>query len=474
MTLSVSSFVRLARWRTALAGLALACTLATLPAPTYAAAEQRPRELQEKTSTELQKLSPLLDAKNWEGALALVQSAKSKVPADSYDALILSDIEAKVYLQKGDYAKAIPVWETTVKLADAHNYMEPRTVQEIIYFLGQLHYQEASTSKNRDVQKQHFAKSIAFLERWLKGTDKPDRDPTRQDAQVFFANVLYNLASLDPDNIDQDLLKKAEQEVQKGLRMTTKPKETLYLILLAIAQQQNDYPRLAELLELLLAKSPSKKDFWPQLAGVYLALAAQEKDEVKAREHYTRAILAIERAQSLGFMKSPKENYNLVGTYFNVGQFGRATEILHSGLRDGSIENDLKNWELLAYSYQQVDKPYQAIDALQEGTKKFPDSGQLDYQAATIYYSLNKPEEAFKHLQQATKKGNLDKPGAVYAFLGYVSWDLGKLDEASAAIEKALSYPDGQRDAQLPRLKEAVENAIRERAVATGAATASR
>jgi tetratricopeptide (TPR) repeat protein len=157
----------------------------------------------------------------------------------------------------------------------------------------------------------------------------------------------------------------------------------------------------------------------------------------------------------------------LVGIYFNVGQFGRATEILHAGLKDGSIDSELKNWELLAYSYQQVDRPLQAIEALKEGSKKFPNSGQLDYQIAQIYYALNKPEDSYKALQSATTKGHLDKPGAVLGFLGYVCWELGKLPEALEAIQKAMASPDAQKDTQLPRLKTAVEEAIREREAAS-------
>jgi tetratricopeptide (TPR) repeat protein len=220
-------------------------------------------------------------------------------------------------------------------------------------------------------------------------------------------------------------------------------------------------------LEYLVKQTPTKKDYWGQLEGVYLNLAAQEKDERKAREYNIRAILAIERAQSLGYLKTPKDNFTLYGIYFNIGQFGRGTEILHAGLRDGSIENEIKNWEMLAYSYQQVDRPLQAIDALKEGSKKFPNSGQLDYSAAQIYYSINKPEESFKALENAVKKGHFEKPGAVYSFLGYVCWELGKFNEALDAIKKAQATPDGQKDQQLPKLRQAVEDAIRDREEAT-------
>ena len=460
MTVSSFNISPLIR-RANLGRFALALLLA-LPVASTAQEEER-HQLEEKTSTELQKLTPLVEAKNWDGALALLNGLKPKVGPESFDMAIITDVEAKVYLQKGDYSKVIAPWETALKLSDKHKYLSDTSVQDIIYYLAQIYYQEATSTKVQAVQKQNFAKATSYLERWFANSARPDTDATKQEAAIFYANLLYNQAVIDPDNINKEFLNKAEAEVEKGLRMSARPKETFYVILLAIAQQKGDYHRLAELLELLVKQNPQKKDYWAQLAGVYGNLAAAEKDEKKIREYNIRSINAIERAQALGFMKTPKENYTLFGLYFNVSQFGRATEILHAGLRDGSIESEQKNWELLASSYQQVDQPFKAIEALNEGAKKFPKSGQLDYQAATIHYSLNKPEGAYKALQSAVAKGGLAKPGAVHAFMGYVCWEMGKFNEALDAINKALTFPDTQNDKQLPQLKQAVEEAIRDR-----------
>ncbi len=445
---------------------ALFCALAAaLATPVVlSAADQPAHHLDERVATELQKLQPLVDAKNWDGSLALIQTLKSSAKPESYDLAFLSDIEAKLYLQKGDYSKVPPPWEQALRLHDKFNYFQPAAVQDILYYLAQIYYQEATGTKNAAVQKESFAKAQSYLQRWFANNTKPDYDPAIQEAAIFHASLLYNQAALDQENIDKELLKKAEAEVERGLRLTPRPKDTLYILLLAINQTLNNYEKLADVLELLVKQYPAKKDYWGQLAGVYLTLANQQNlDARTAREYNTRAILAIERAQALGFMKTPKDNYTLVGIYFNVGQFGRATDLLHAGLRDGSIENDQKNWELLAYSYQQVDRPLQAIDALREGAKKFPKSGQLDYQIAQIAYSLNRAEDAYKSLEQAIEKGGLEKPGAVHGFMAYVAWELGKLQEAAASVDKALASPDAKNDQQLPRLKTAIEEAIREK-----------
>jgi hypothetical protein len=234
------------------------------------------------------------------------------------------------------------------------------------------------------------------------------------------------------------------------------------VLYLAALQQEGNFARSAEVLELLVKQYPAKKDYWAQLVPIYLNLAF-DKDEEKGRENNIRAVITIERAQALGFMRTPKDNYTLVGLYFNVGQFGKATELLYAGLKSGAIESIQTNWELLAYSYQQVNKPFQAIDALKDASKRFPKSGQIDYQIAQIYYSLEKPVEAYQSLVSAVAKGHLDKPYAVYNFQAYVAYELTKFDEAKIAVDKAIASPGSEKEPQLPRLKVAIEEALKER-----------
>ena len=110
---------------------------------------------------------------------------------------------------------------------------------------------------------------------------------------------------------------------------------------------------------------------------------------------------------------------------------------------------------------------------LTEGARHFPRSGQLDFQIAQIYYALNKSSEAYKVLQAAVGKGHFDKPGAVYTFLGYVAWELGKYEDALAAVNKAMTMPDSKKDEQLPKLKKAIEDAIAQHAAQVAAPSKS-
>lgn len=413
-------------------------------------------------------MKPLLDAKDWAGALAVIDGILATVDPNSYDTAFISDIKGKVFLQKNDYSGAIAPMETMLRIADAHkNYFDKKSVLDTVYFLAQIYYQEGTSSKVTSVQQQYFNKSAAYIKRWLQTAPKKT-----QEATLFYASILYNQAVVNPEKVDLELVKKAKVEVQEGLLTSTKPKEGFYILLLAALQQQGDVAGSAEVLEQMVRMKPDNKTYWLQLMASYLNMGgASEKDESKTRENVARAINTIERAQVLGLMKTPKDNYNLVTMYYNAGQFGRATDLLYTGLKSGDIESDIKNWQLLAYSYQQVGQDVQAINVLKEAAKLFP-SGQIDFQIGQIYSQMdNRTADAFASYSTAVTKGGLEKPHSAYMFLAYTAFELEKFDVALSAIFKAEATPEGAKDAQLKRLKIAIEEAIKEREAAKVAGT---
>jgi len=60
-------------------------------------------------------------------------------------------------------------------------------------------------------------------------------------------------------------------------------------------------------------------------------------------------------------------------------------------------------------------------------------------------------------------KGHLEKAYAVYNFLAYVAYEMTKFDEALVAVDKALASPGAEHEPHLPKLKQAIEDALRER-----------
>jgi tetratricopeptide (TPR) repeat protein len=444
------------------AHVALALALAVPVGVTVVSAQapvQQPPSLSEKVSTEFQKLKPLQDTKNWDGMIALLEGLIPAVGPNSYDLAYIQDMRARLLAGKDQWAKAVETMETSLKLSDANRYFDKNKTLEMLLFLAQVSYQEATTIKVPALQQQYLTKASDFFKRWLKDTPK-----ATPEISAFYATILLQQAVSDPKNVNRDLLKQARTEVDKLFRTSIRPKEQLYFLLLAILQQENDTARAAEVLELIVKQFPTKKDYWPQLWATYLNLAS-DKDETKARENFVRAINTVERAQAQGFMNTPKDNFNLVSLYIQVNQFGKATDLLYAGLKSGAIENDAKNWVYLGYYYLQINRNQDALKVLQEATKLFPTNGQFDLQIGEIYRQEEKMKEARIHYREALRRGGLERPYSVHTLLANVSYELEDFDEAmkSIAQAEALADPKKEKDPYLVRLKEAVQAAINER-----------
>lgn len=423
---------------------------------------KQPPSLNEKVSAEFQKLKPLQDAKNWDGMIALLDGLIPTVGPSSYDFAYIQDMRARLLAGKDQWTKAIETMESSLNVSDANQYFDRSKTLEMLLFLAQVSYQEATTIKVPALQQQYLTKASDYFRRWLKDTPK-----ATPEISAFYATILLQQAVSDPKNVNRDLLKQARAEVDKLFLTSIRPKEQLYFLLLAILQQENDIVRAAEVLELIVKQFPSKKDYWPQLWATYLNLASDKgNDETKSRPHFIRAINTVERAQALGFMNTPKDNFNLVSLYIQVNQFGKATDLLYKGLKEGTIENDPKNWVYLGYYYLQINRNIDALNVLKEAALKFPNNGQFDLQIGEIYRQDEKMKDARKHYKDALRKGGLDRPHAVHTLLANVSYELEDFEEAMAAIVAAEGFKEAKQDAYLGRLKDAIQAAINEREIA--------
>jgi cytochrome c-type biogenesis protein CcmH/NrfG len=126
-------------------------------------------------------------------------------------------------------------------------------------------------------------------------------------------------------------------------------------------------------------------------------------------------------------------------------------------MKKGEIESEPSNWRVLGRYYLEANMNDQAIKVLKEAAGLFPTKGEIEMQIAQIYTQMENNRDSLKHAKLAIQKGNFEgtKPFSAH--------DLGEIDEAKAAIEKASSFEESKKDAQFPRLKAVIEEAIAER-----------
>lgn len=458
MNSSSFSVVRLARATTLAAVIFVSASIAAAQDP----GQKKAHSVAEKTSEAFQKLKPLQDAQNWNGMLAVLEGVQY-VPG-SYDEAVVLDMKAKIYGMTNQLSKALEPWERVVQLSDQHGYFDQKQVIEIVFYLAQLYGQEGATTKDPVKQEQAFSKALMYFKRYLENTPRPT-----PESLMTYASVLYYKAIGDSDNIDQGLLQQARGIIERGLSSSITPKDGFYQLLMAIQQQTGDLEGSADILELLLKRTPDKKDFWQALMATYLQLSEQtKKNPTLSREYLIRAIVTYERAQALGFLETPKDNMNLVSLYLMANQFTKGTELLYSGMKSGKIESEPNNWRLLGRYYLEANLNTRAIAVLEEAAALFPKNGEIEVQLAQIHLQMENTRKALEHAKKAIAKGNFEstKPYNVHYMIAYTAYDLGELDESAKAIEVAEKLPEAKDDNQLPKLKGVVLEALNEREAA--------
>jgi tetratricopeptide (TPR) repeat protein len=426
------------------------------------AAEESNNTWSDNVAEKLPQLDTFQKDKKYPEAIAMLDSLiKSSTPG-SYDEVMLLQFKAKFFMMDNKLHEAIQPFERS--LAIGGKVLRAEDTQWTRFYLAQIYYQDG-TAKGLSVQQQKaaFKKAAAYMKEWH---DNNVGGRVNSDASIFYANVLYNLAQINSevqDKVDPEYLAQARQAIEKAMSEIAKPKDNIYLLMVATLQQQQQYALASDYLEALVNVQPTNKNAWQQLFATYCQLSGDTKDPEAAFNYNVRAIITMDRAQKLGFLNSQKDNFNRVGIYFNIQQHAKAAELLHAGLKDGSIEDNLKNWELLAYSYQQVKHEDLAIKALKEALSRYPDKGQLWFSIAQNYYNSEQIKPAYDASMKAIQVGNLEHPDKVYSFAAYMAFELRMFDEALTVATKALEYPESKKDTQLARLKTAIEDSIKER-----------
>ena len=457
---SLRSPVRRSAWHAALAASALLFT-AGAHAAQPASDRKSPPSLGEKTSEAFGRLKAMQDAKDWAGMIKLLDAVPAVRPG-SYDEAVILDTKARIYGAMEQSAKALAPWERALELSDQHGYFADHQVREIVGYLAQLFAQEALATKDPATQRTYFGKSLQYFQRSWENTKSPT-----PEAMLTYASLLFHQATVNPEQADTALLEQAREVVDRGLLAAVKPKVGFYQMRLALLQQQNDHASAAELLELLVQQKPDAKDYWQALVNIYqqLSLKAKETDPALAHEYLVRAVVTFERAQSLGFLDTPKDNLALASVYLMANQFTKGTELLHAGLQRGTIESEPNNWRLLGRFHQEANQPARARAVLEEAVKLFPANGEIEAQLAHVCIQLENTADALRHAQAAAAKGNFEttKPFSVHYLIAYTAFDLGRFEEAQAAITAAEAYPDDvAKDAQFPTLKAVIAEAIAE------------
>ena len=321
--------VRGSRRRSGLLGLAFA-----LMAGALLLADTPPGpEISAGVATELETLRTLVDGKDYAAALTLTGRLLATARPGSFDAFVLTEVRARIFLHQGNLAAAGPALEAALQTGIDGRFIAPAARLELLLLLAETRYQQAMADPGKNETRQAVLdRALDCYRQWKTGPGPATTDTAFLGASILYQRAVAGGAATPPDRA---LLRAAVAEAEHGLTLSVRLAENLLVLKVVALQQLGEASAATDQLELLVALQPDNPGYWRQLSALYLEAAEATTDAGENRRLNHRALLTFNRARTRGLMTGPRATFTLACLDFNLHQFSAATELLDT-LRDSA------------------------------------------------------------------------------------------------------------------------------------------
>lgn len=403
----------------ALAAVSTGVSLPTMLVAGDAVAQTKPSEkqtrkvptLRSKVYEQLSRAQTAADEGNIAEAISILDEVEGKKDSmNSYERAMMYNFYGFIYYNDEQYEKALSSFGQVVEQQPIPRKFEMST----LFSLSQLHLMQGN-----------FADTIKYLERWesLNEGDIPPKNKVLK-AQAYYQNKQYEEAA---GQIDMAV---AEHEA-KGMI----PDEGWLILQRAVYYELKDPKKVRDIL-VKLVKLFDEPKYWIQLAGMYGELGEERKQ-----------LAIMETAYQQGYIESAADLFNLAQLYYYHRAPYKGALIMEQGIKQGTLEKNLRNWRFLGQSWQLAKENQKAIPALTEAAA-LSDDGELDAQLAQIYLNAEQWEDALASADRALEKGELRNPGLAYLVKGMALYNKKQYAKALEQLAEAEKHPKSQGMAQ--------------------------
>jgi tetratricopeptide (TPR) repeat protein len=373
----------------------------------------------------------LVDAEDYAGARVLLDKIKAMPKLSSYETAQMYTFYGYLYFNAEQYSQAIDAYSKVLQQPD----LPEGIVQNTYRTLAQLAF-----------ATEDYNKAISYANEYMTQVGP---DP---GMYVIIGTAYYQIASekgnsatkadygkiITPVEKAIDLSKQRAQEraAASGEPVTGGTgKEQWWLLLRVAYWEQENYPKVAEILEFMIVNWP-KKEYWTQLSGIYFELNDESKQ-----------LGAYEAAYDQGLLDKSAELVQLAQLLIQAEAPYKGGRILEKGLEAGIVERKMRNLRLLSQAWQLAQEYRAAIAPLEEAAK-LSDDGELYARLAQSHLNLSEYKACKTASNKAVEKGKLKNMGNAYLVLGMCQFESNQLSNAKASFRKALRHEKAAKNAR--------------------------
>ena len=362
---------------------------------------RRTPALRNKVYEKLAEAQAAAEAKDYTTAAKILDgmiASGGKKALNSYELANVYNLYAFVYYSREDYANALKSYEEVVAQPDIPLAMEVNTK----FTIAQLYFVQEKWQKGID----------ALLE-WFKVTESPNAN-----AYVLLSQGYYQVKDYD----------KALLNVEKAINMYKAkdklPKEQWYNLARFLYFEKNNTDKTVEVLEELLQYYP-KKQYWVQISHMY----GEQKKE-------SEQLSAMETAYVQGMLDKSTEQVTMAYLYLNAEVPYKAAKVMDKGLKNKSIEDKSKNWEIVGSAWRQAQEIDKAIPAMEEAAAK-SDAGELYARLGNVYLDSDAYKKAIRAINKGLSRGGVKRPDTAKLVLGMAYFNDKQYSKAREAFKAA-------------------------------------
>lgn len=264
-----------------------------------------------------------------------------------------------------------------------------------------------------------YRESVTHLEQWLQREPKADADV---HYMVAYAAYRANIAQ------------SAIRHLERAVALKKSPPAEWIQLLLSLYVERKDFAKAEPLVKRLIADSPSKREWWRYLIGLY----AQQN-------RHDRALATMMLAYYLGEVRQD-DVLNLVKFHAQQGYPSKAARLLETEIEHQRIPRNYQNLKLLFGCWQLAREHDKAHRVLNEAAAMSP-SGEDYLLSGRIAMQRGDWAIAKQDFQRSLQKGGLKRKAHARLWLGIAA--LKSQDETLArqSLEAVLNVSEVKQEA---------------------------
>ncbi|MDG1389663.1 MAG: hypothetical protein P8L70_03450 [Halioglobus sp.] len=380
------------------------------PLSAAVAAEDKPKDTRETRRTpalrnkvyeKLAEAQVAAEAKDLAGAQKVLDgmiAAGGKKALNSYELANVYNLYAFIYYSREDYRNALKAYENVVSQPDIPLAMEINTR----YTIAQLYFVQ-----------EDWKRGVDALLKWFDMTETPNASAYVLLSQGYYQMKDYN---------------KSLFNVEKAISMYDEkgkiPKEQWYNLARFLHFEKGNINKTVDILEILLTHYP-KKQYWVQVSHMY----GEQKKE-------SEQLSAMETAYVQGMLDKGTEQVTMAYLYLNADVPYKAAKVMDKGLKDSSIDDKSKNWEIAGSAWRQAQEVEKSIPAMEKAAAK-SDTGELYARLGNIYLDGDDNKKAITAINKGLSRGGVKRPDNARLILGMAYFNVKQYDKARNAFKAA-------------------------------------